>query len=108
MQLGEEAAAIDDFSQALLLRPRDVAALLGRGDAYFKLAKYAEALTDFDSAVRLAPRNRDALYRRAQVRFQQQDYDAAIQDLNLVISAFAALRRRVRQTRIQLCAHRRL
>jgi Flp pilus assembly protein TadD len=44
--------------------PRDVAALINRGNALHSLRRFADALAAFDAVLDLAPRNADARYNR--------------------------------------------
>ena len=62
MKLGEFAAAVDDYTRALLIKP-DWDIQTHRGWAYFFAEAPGLALRDFDAAVQLNPANVDAYHR---------------------------------------------
>ncbi|MEZ2329747.1 tetratricopeptide repeat protein [Mesorhizobium sp. RCC_202] len=81
-ELGPEAATakrqnggIDDTSG-----PEAVAALLERGDAFYKKRKYARAIAEYSRAVTLAPTEPTAYSARALARLQSGQYDGAVAD----------------------------
>ena len=49
--------ALDDYSEAIRLRPRFVAAYSARGTAWYNSGAYEKAITDLDEAIRLDPRH---------------------------------------------------
>ena len=61
---GRPQEALGAYDQILRLEPRDVAALINRGNALDALGRFAEALESFDAALRVAPRQEDAHYNR--------------------------------------------
>src|SRR4051812_47449079 len=52
---GELEAAIHEFSEVLLIDPRDATAYYNRGAAYLAKQDYEKALCDFTEAIRLNP-----------------------------------------------------
>src|SRR5262249_2091172 len=66
-QRGGPLAAVAEFTEALRLKPRLVAAHVNRGVANYHLERFDEALTDLDNALRLDPRQLDALGWRGKV-----------------------------------------
>ncbi len=61
---GQYAQAIQDFDQALALKPDNGTALAYRGKAYYQLGQYGRAIQDFDDAIPLEPDKSFSLYDR--------------------------------------------
>ncbi len=59
--------ALEHFDQALVLDPRDSAALVNRGEVQLRLGNILEAAQDFARAVDLDPENKDPLTMRARL-----------------------------------------
>lgn len=74
-RLGNQPAAIANYTAALAIYPRWTNALIGRGNAYALLGQYQEALADYDSALALEPADTDAHRGRAYVWAQQERYE---------------------------------
>lgn len=73
----DNRAAIDDFTLALEMEPKDVALHAARAQLYLTLQSYQLALRDFDDTVRLAPQDTTALIGRAFTRVKiGMDQDA--------------------------------
>jgi tetratricopeptide (TPR) repeat protein len=53
LRLGEPRLAIGHLDAALAADPRDLSALVNRGEAYLQLGEYASATGDLDAALRL-------------------------------------------------------
>ncbi len=70
--------AIDDYGQAIRLRPDLGDAYNNRGIAWRLKGDDARALEDFDQALRLKPGNVDALYNRGLALIGLGQYDRAI------------------------------
>src|SRR5215210_870205 len=70
LRTGNWKDAIDDFTQAIRLRP-DVAA-----------GYRSRAIADLDQAIRLKPDDVQALYDRGQFFLRQRQYDEALTDCN--------------------------
>lgn len=85
--LGEVNRALDDYNAALLLRPNNVAALIGRGNvlADYK-ADLGRAIIDFNAAITLQPDNVQALIRRGNAQARQGHDGQALADLDRAIS----------------------
>jgi tetratricopeptide (TPR) repeat protein len=79
-QLSNPGLAIQDFSQALRLRPSDDVALNRRGLAYLDDGKPDLALADFNAAIIANPSDGDAFDNRGFVERSSSNYDAAIAD----------------------------
>ncbi len=62
--LGQYSRAIQDFDQALRLKPDDADTYDRRGMAYLGLKDYSRAIQDFDQALRLKPDDAKAYHCR--------------------------------------------
>ena len=71
---GQLESAIQDYDQAIRLRPNFLSALISRGFAYLKMKNYGSAIAAFDAALEAYPENAPALYGRALA--QRADGDA--------------------------------
>ena len=76
----EPAEGLGHFDRCLALRPLHPAALLGRGLACMRLARFAEAERDFGRVAALWPRSRDAWNCLGTARHARGQFDAAIAD----------------------------
>ena len=79
-QLGQHAAAIADYDQALRLAPNDAAAYNNRGAAKADLRQYADAIADYGHALRLDPNFALAYNNRGIAKGELEQYAAAIAD----------------------------
>ncbi|MEZ6139962.1 MAG: tetratricopeptide repeat protein [Zavarzinella sp.] len=97
--------AIDDFTEAIKLKPDVAAGYRLRAIAFVEHGSVPRAIADLDMAVRLKPDDVDALYDRAQFFLRQKQYSEAIADCNRAISLdegrgdLFALRGRVHESR---------
>jgi serine/threonine protein kinase/Tfp pilus assembly protein PilF len=78
-QLGEHAAAIEDYTQALRVKP-GAGLFTERGWAYLHCESWRLALRDFEEALRLDPTCAPAYTGRGYVRIQHGTYADAIKD----------------------------
>ena len=101
-KLGDYERAIENFSQALRLNPKDVKAYVNRGNARYEVAQhsgdpdkdYKAAISDFDEALSLNKNETEAYVKRGIVRYEiaqysttpEKDYRAAIQDFNQALA----------------------
>jgi len=74
-RLGNQLAAIANYTAALATNPRSTNALVGRGNAYALLGEYQKALADYSSALSLEPTKTDAHTGRAYVWGMQKQYE---------------------------------
>ncbi len=81
-RLGQVAAAIADYTQALTLLPDDPAILRRRALAYLQLAQPAAALADYDRALATHPDDPLLLTQRAITFTAMRRYPAALADLS--------------------------
>lgn len=79
-RIGNQRAAIANYTAALAGNPRPTNAFVGRGNAYALLGKYDEALTDFNSALSLRPDLLDAHIGRAYVFAERRQFERAGDD----------------------------
>ena len=75
-------AAIDLYSQALVLNPFSALLYFGRGRRQIGLRKYLLCIADMTMAQRLEPHSFHNWYYRAIARYLNDDFEGAIQDLN--------------------------
>ena len=73
--VGNQPAAIANYTAALAANPRSTNALVGRGSAYALIGQYDQAIADYDSALALEPANTDAHTGRAYVWAHRKQYE---------------------------------
>jgi tetratricopeptide (TPR) repeat protein len=78
-------AAVNDYTQAVLLNPQYTTAYYYRGIAYRELQDYDRAIADYDQAIRLDPQNVAVYNARGIVYRELGDYDRAIADYHQVL-----------------------
>lgn len=54
--------AVEDYTAAIKLSPKDVLFLIERGDIYAEWGKLSEALADYDASLKLEPSLKDVVY----------------------------------------------
>lgn len=72
--------AVSDFGEALTLKPLNLAALSGRGQAYRQQGKFEPALQDFSTIIALAPNILSTYELRADIYKQMEEYAKAEAD----------------------------
>lgn len=82
---GNHSDAINAYSRALELNPKDVEVYNNRGISYFELGKYDEAIDDFTKAIRLNPKDVEAYYNRGKIYGELGKYSKAIKDYSKAI-----------------------
>src|SRR5262249_53315705 len=85
IQAKEYSQAIDDFSAAVRLDPKNAVAYHGRGVAYLHLGEHGRAIMDFSEAMWLDPSDAGAPHNRGVAYYHKQDYDRALADLGEAI-----------------------
>lgn len=78
--------AIQLYSDAIRLAPKDANYYFNRGVAYTHLSKFELALADLNQAIRLNPRDPDYYYRRAALWVEQEDFGKALPDYDRAIA----------------------
>ena len=81
--------ALRDFSQALLLKPDDVATLIVRGKTYDSQDQLVLAQADFDAAVKFEPNNAQASLARGRFWVRQNKLALALLDLHTAATLLA-------------------
>ncbi len=74
-------AAIDIYSEALVLNPFSALLYFGRGRRQIGLRKYIRCIADMTMAIRIEPDSFTHWYYRAIPRYLDKDYEAAAADL---------------------------
>jgi tetratricopeptide (TPR) repeat protein len=80
-QKGRYDEAIQDFNQALKLKPNDAAILTFRGVVYYAKGQNDRALQDFDQALKADPKFGRAYYQRGMIYETLGRYDLALADI---------------------------
>ena len=85
-QMGNYAAALQDYARAIELQPDDGANYTGRGWTYYQMGDYEAALQDYARAIELQPDRAFFYSERAAIhRELGHDLNAALQDYNRAI-----------------------
>ena len=79
---GDIAGAVQDYSQALILDPKDIEAFYHRALAHQAAGDSAGALADYTQVLSLDPKRANAYGNRGFVKQGQGDYDGALADYN--------------------------
>ncbi len=84
---GQSERAIEDFTQAIKLRPDYAAAYVGRGRQYVLKRQDDRAIQDFSQAIKVEPNPPDnfAFFNRAGAYHRKGQIDRAIQDYDRAI-----------------------
>ena len=82
---GEYDRAIQDFTKAIQINPKDAEAYNNRGFAYEKKGEYDRAIQDFDKAIQINPKHARAYNNRGFAYEKNGEYDKAIQDYDKAI-----------------------
>lgn len=84
-EIGDYAAAVDNYSKAVKIDSNNYRYFVNRGLAYEKLDKTSEAIDDFTKVLDLKPEYPPAFYKRATLYIREHNYAAAVKDLDKVI-----------------------
>jgi tetratricopeptide (TPR) repeat protein len=79
------AGAIEEFSQALQLRPYFPEAYLQRGLAYYDSGAIVQAVSDYTEVLKLNPESVEAYYSRALARVGLKNLPGALEDVDRTI-----------------------
>lgn len=85
-QTGNQAQAIEDFNQALAIRPNEAAAYHGRGLALARMSRFNEAIADYDQAIVMLPDTADLHFLRGFAHAEAGHLNAAIADFDRTIA----------------------
>ncbi len=83
---GSVQAAIENFSQAIRLKPAHAAAWIGRGHARLVARQFSEAIEDFAAAIRLRPRDGSVYVARGYALIVSNKHQEAIVDFTKAIA----------------------
>ncbi len=78
LSAGNTEKAIDDFTHAIRLNPKEAHPYLRRGLVYLSLKAYDKAISDYKMALKLDPDHPDVYQNLAAAYFFNMDYQAAI------------------------------
>jgi protein O-mannosyl-transferase len=85
MRNGSYESAIDDYSQAIYVKP-DAENHERRAIAYAKLGRIGEAIQDFTSAIAMDPQSATLYYNRGTAYAKRGSFSEAIEDLSKALS----------------------
>ena len=74
----EPEKAIQDFSNALVLQPKDTNILKRRAQTYSTIKQYDNAVADYDKILHIEPKNKTVKEMRKETLKQKKDYDKEI------------------------------
>ncbi|MFH1223333.1 MAG: tetratricopeptide repeat protein, partial [Pseudomonadota bacterium] len=80
----DHMGAIQDYTEAIRLNPKDAAAYNNRGNVKAELNYNEDAVQDYNMAIGLDPEYLDAYYNRKEVRFKLNDFKGAAEDLKKI------------------------
>ena len=83
--LGDQAGAIEDFTQAIKLKPDDVVAYSLRGMSKSELGDHAGAIADYDKAIQLTPKSTNFYKKRGIAKAAFGDHAGAVEDFTHAI-----------------------
>jgi tetratricopeptide (TPR) repeat protein len=78
--------AIEDFSIAISMEPKDSESYFYRGKIFFRQQNWERAEADFSEAISIEPENPEFFLARGQSRYVSQNLDAAVADFTVSIS----------------------
>lgn len=79
--------ALESYTKAIDLNPKNTAAYFNRALVYLKQFKYKRAAEDCDKAILLQPEYTKAYHRRALALMELKEYDKALEDLKKVLES---------------------
>lgn len=82
---GDDAKALVDFNQAILLNPRYADAYSARSSAKFNLADFKGSIDDLNQVLLITPGDPAAFYSRGLAKLQLGDREGAIHDFGQAI-----------------------
>ena len=77
--------AVEDYSQAILLNPKDARAYTNRGVVYFDLGQDKQAVEDYNQALLIDSEFADAYFNRGLVYMELDEFKAAVRDFSTAI-----------------------
>ncbi len=84
--MGRYDAALNDYNQALAIKPDYAAAYVGRGNVYKEQRNSPLAIADFGKAIELKPDDPAAYYSRGLIYQAMNDHRSALDDLTVAVN----------------------
>ncbi len=84
-RMGNKEKALADFSKAIELAPKTIAAFLYRGSLWLSEGEHDRALADFNKAIHLDSKSTYAYINRGKAWFDKREPDKALADFNKAI-----------------------
>lgn len=84
---GKYQEALDAYSQAVDLDPKNDDALYFAGDSLYMLKRYEEAISKFDQSIKINPAS-DAFFLKGKSHYMLEKYDEAIQNYEYSLDIF--------------------
>jgi spermidine synthase/Tfp pilus assembly protein PilF len=84
-KLGQYQRAIEDFNEAIRLKPDYADAYFNRGVVYYSIGQYQRAIEDYNEAIRIKPDDTDDYNSRGAAYANLEQYQRAIDDFNKAI-----------------------
>ncbi|MDJ0553426.1 MAG: tetratricopeptide repeat protein [Microcoleaceae cyanobacterium MO_207.B10] len=78
---GNQEKALEKYSQALKLNPKNAKIYYKRGNSYYKQKAYEKAIKDYTAAIKIKSNYNDAYYNRAVSYYELGNFIKAITDL---------------------------
>lgn len=85
-KLGDQDAAVSDYSRAIQLDPRYEAAFYNRGIVLARLDRFDEALVDYNQAIKLDGRKKTRFVNRGNILAKLGRFEEALEDFNTALS----------------------
>ncbi|MBK9141959.1 MAG: tetratricopeptide repeat protein [Candidatus Melainabacteria bacterium] len=79
--LGKDGRALESFTKAIKIAPKDFWSYRARGDLLFRLGRYEEALRDYNQAIKIVPREPGPYAVRSKIYEKLGKKDLARKDL---------------------------
>ena len=86
MRLEQYEEAIEDFTQAITIKPDDAKVYFERGKAKVSLKQYEEAIEDFTQAIIIKPDYAEAYFYRGLAKILLEQYEEAIEGFTQAIT----------------------
>ena len=83
--LGKHDLAVQDYSEAIKLEPKNAEAYNNRANAYSLLGQFNHALRDYDQAIKLDPKNARIYANRGMIKLRQGKGEDAQVDFNKAV-----------------------
>jgi tetratricopeptide (TPR) repeat protein len=85
LRAGQYAAAIEEFSKALVRNPKRNNSHFNIGSCYERLGKYESALTEYQAELAVDPTDEDVPFRIGRTQYRLKRYADAIESLTLAL-----------------------